>query len=470
MSLAEVDVEELPSLNWLTSRYRYYLEVRATPQRAIKEKLAEVERVHAAYVARLEGEETVRTIAERHDVPFYTVRGYKPGRFPQLIRTIIRTPVYNKKIPDREEDVDLAFIVGILFSQKYKKDLHEGKEAVYTIVETDDEKTEKITSALDRLGIDYSTKGKKEISLKHGRSTKYLADFVAEQRIPWELLVTREERRSFLAGYLERRGYLHISKRTTPTIRLNTLNEEMVCGLTFLLSEADIYVRFSVKQSDIDVGSKQDIIKVREIVRSYSRKRELSELIDACPKVAVDLDIKTCLKFYEYKRQYPKKGSKEIYRRLGIDIEPSKSTTSAITTRAKRCLAVEELRVERPDYNVIGYCYRELGLSSRAARALAGVYSMDEIEEYDPDTIIHWTQIYDEDNSVEVDLERSTMQIVETKCKELAIAVSQGETCARKARESIMSLAKASGVPFDRIDNLYWSTYLQELNGSRGKE
>ncbi len=467
-SAADVDLG-IPSLDSLVAKLTNHLEVRNVPREEVDKEVEKLKTTYQMYTEAQKRELTVSEISLKYSVSQKNVRNYQKTIIPRLLRTIIDLGDDNSVVPKKEESEDLAYILGALMSMRGWVEVNREKQYAVHMIETDSEIREEITKASHKFGIRTTISGN-YLRLHHGRTTKYLSDIITRGKVPWEHLVTQKERRAFLAGYLDRVGTPRSKGRINKAnFDLSKLSLDMAYDLVLLFGTVGICARCVENKGKVNVTSKRDVEYIRDTVRSKARKQKIQRFIDKSEE-DVDLDVMACVAVLNEKKEHPNRKMGLIYRSLGIEVEPSYQSTYAILSMAKRYLAVQKLREEQPDYNVIGYCYRECGTSSDAARALAGVYSMDEIREYDPDTINKWSQIYDEDSSVEVDLERNIMQVVEASIRELANAVINGGTSPAEARESINPIAKASGVPFDRLDDLYWSVYGAALNGHRGEE
>ena len=481
-----VNVIDVEPLDVLTERYRNHLWCRGHEKDHIKTELARLEQAYDLYVdcrqRCLVGGETYTSIGNDIGINRRSVKRYSCGTKPNLLNRIIELEEDNSIIPGREEDKDLAYFIGVLLSIISRQKINPKKGCAYSIIEKDDEALERIDRVCKKYNIP-TFDGDKENHICFGycKTMKSIGDFVDGGGVPWELLFTSEERRESLAGYLDRRSSIYNDSRSsTCLLALDRMETELLFDLTLLFAEVDIFAKHMLKRrrdgsivegkGALEVRTKGDFNRLLKTLKSEDKRIQLQRVIAESNEAVVEIGIDQCLEFYGYRKKHPKCNKEKLYARFGVSLPVSKQVTRSITHRAEKYLEVEDLREQRPDIDVIGYCYREIGVSSEAARSLAGVYSMDEIREYDPDTINKWSQIYDEDSSVEVDLERNIMQVVEASIRELANAVINGGTSPAEARESINPIAKASGVPFDRLDDLYWSVYGAALNGHRGEE
>ncbi len=476
-TVAEVEVDlGIPSLDSLVAKLTNHLEVRGYEQKEIDDRVNELERYYNAYVecrtTRRGIGRPLTEIARTSGIPRYLVKAYRRRNIPRLIRELINHAEDNSIVPKREKNVDFAYLLGIIISQRQKKEVHKRKKYAFGIGEKDPEIRTEIGRICDKFNIPYHTNRLEDtprIMLHHCRATYFFSSVISDEGLPWEYLVSTEEREAFLSGYLDRKGSIRNKTKTKYcSLMLRKLPEKLLLDMVLLFGECDIYTGYNTKFGNIEVASREDMEKLGRILRSRKRKGKIREVIQNSPEPSIRLSTDKCVEFYDEREKEPDQKTVEIFQRLGIDIIPTERITKRIIKRAERFYQVEKIkREQRPDYDVIGYCYREVGVSSEAARALARVYRLDEIQEYEPKSIKRQAKLYDKSNDVNVLLELRKQKNYRRICAYIPRQIVAGAITPEKGLERLNAIAKESEIEFLELDNVYWASYLQALREQR---
>jgi hypothetical protein len=205
--------------------------------------------------------------------------------------------------------------------------------------------------------------GSKELS-------QYLHDITAGNTlVPWEHLVTFEERRGFLASFLQRRcslsaiggvrPILAIGKRMAPSLRN---------GLLFLFAQLGIYPAFDESRIFLQALPELEKILKLKLISVPARHERLQTLVTNAPYDSLNIDVELYYRVLD--GETSNRVPAETRRRWFLDELPPK---------IKRLERLAALFRKHSDPDAIGYLFRALGFSAFEARKQASRRSLREI-------------------------------------------------------------------------------------------
>ncbi len=419
-----------------------------------------------AALARTEGI-TVSEINKGLGIHTTRTKQFREGSIPRSINVVISRTDDDRSIVPNEKAIGFAYLLGFFVSMCDKKRKGQKNRYMKNFETNNPELRSRIKKICDQLNIPCKVNNQFTI-LGPCKAVKYLYDITETgARVPWEHLVTQEERREFLAGYFERGGTItHNSTRYGFNADLcvtEVESKELVSDILVMLSEQKIYPTINERMNGIDIRGRLELEEIYTLLHSKQRKQSIRKTLDQDHRQEV-WKIQDCIEVETYKKDHPLNSPKHIFSRLGFDLSRILGITTQALRRIRNYRRIKDLISNRPDHNVIGYCFRECGVSSEAARALAGVYRIDEIEKYEQKEIQSWAKRYDKDPDVEINL-KAVPEIIDpvvlrrrtinTLCYLAALSVRTKETTGLEADKYLKELAKHEDHPYDKLRRMY---------------
>lgn len=277
----------------------------------------------------------------------------------------------SKSFVGREESVDFAWLLGLYAAIRRSP---AGGSPRPLRVRLDKEEADELAAITERLfGRAPSIRkvdnqfdvffGSKELS-------QYLHDIThGNTQIPWEHLVTYQERKAFLCSFLQRRCSLSAIGGVRPILAIGKrMDANLRNGLLFLFAQLGIYPAFD--DSRIFLQSLPELKQVLDLglLSVNARHERLKELVENAPYDSLDIDVEL------YYRVLAGENSQlvpaETRRRWFLDELPPK---------IKRLERLASLFKFAPDPDAIGYLFRAMGLSSADARNQASRRSLRDL-------------------------------------------------------------------------------------------
>lgn len=365
------------------------------------------------------------------------------------------------------EDKKRSYFLGSLFGRLKNYDLS-NKTFPFVLSKIDCHSDKKILDFCQDSEIPYLDYHD-EIRLKHCHAIKEIGDFISNRDFPWEYLVTLNERKQFLSGFLDGRGSILNDKRGNQVLfKLRLQQPFFYNDLLFLFSEVGITPHYTEKKNEIIIRTKEEVRLIKDILTSETKKEKFDVCLTVSNEPEVGISLSQCIGLYEFKQKFPNKNAKIFYQQEGIQIltGQGRSLTKSMVARASRFLRLQKLKETYFDYNVIGYCCRSLRLSSEASRTLSKVYGLGALSEFNSRDIKAWAERYDKNPRLNVEIVENSLPLnLEIKCYGVALSVANGKFNAQKANQKLRSFTSRE-VPYKLLRSKYTS-FLSSIYSSR---
>jgi len=199
---------------------------------------------------------------------------------------------------------------------------------------------------------------------------------------PWELLVTKEERRNYVMGVADGLSsvipdgpvpYIDFTKRRS---------REMIESLAWLMTGFKIYPCVMTSSCVLHILQSSNIKQFAETI-GYRDTRRATLLARAVNRRVSrrDYTVDEYDAVLNEAAAHPNLSTTDLARRVDIDRDIIRSWTKrgVIPDSVKKKIRIEELFAKYPDPDSIGLLYREVGLSSQASRKLAVEFTLKEL-------------------------------------------------------------------------------------------
>ncbi|MDD5112377.1 MAG: hypothetical protein PHG85_07525, partial [Candidatus Altiarchaeota archaeon] len=329
-------------------------------------------------------------IERKTSIPYSEVNAWLAGT--NIPRSIYRLDPASKSndlqpgdIP-KSESTSLAYLLGARAAITTTK----SRTASFVFSHTDDDVAAKAGSAVKTVFKRDATVGDHELGgavyhkvSSYSRLLGRHIDHVTQNntRIPWEHLVSREERLAFINGFLDFTGSIthRLLKMKGGDVKYPLLHVEKLGNEGFIKDFAvllkDVGVLSVVNGDTLRIQGRRDLEKLRgyDIFTSKKTQEKLDGLL-AQPFERPSYPPEKYREVMNYCEQHHGAKPAEISKATGVSWVCARDWSRGLKKpeSVKRLEELQKIEGEMPDRDVIGYLYR-LGAGSMLARTIAGV-------------------------------------------------------------------------------------------------
>ncbi len=375
---------ELPSLEELVRKQREDMEFMLCSEEDIEEEISLLKSeydMYQSFVQMFEGGMAPKDIAVDLDVERGMLISYTRGNLPSHIRLVLRAFTDESWVP-KGESPEFAYLLGIV-STKYKG--REQKNSpifdLLSLGEKDEEVSKRIISCCEEFNIPYKHYSSGVIHLFPCRALGYIRNITKNSTVvPWEHLLSDEERKEFLAAHIDRRSGINNfkdkkDKVTTLVVFQEKYFTDKLSDLALLFADLGLYSLLNVDNGRMVFRSRSDVCRIGELAYSQTKKERLSELLRNNDAGELDISVEDCIKISEGNDDVSYAElcrSVDLFNKYGVSESDTGRIATHVRKKLKRYNALQELRKQRPNYEFISYCFRVLGFSSEESRAVSG--------------------------------------------------------------------------------------------------
>ncbi|MDD5111569.1 MAG: hypothetical protein PHG85_03415 [Candidatus Altiarchaeota archaeon] len=207
-------------------------------------------------------------------------------------------------------------------------------------------------------------------------------------RLPWEHLVSKEERIAFMHGFLDFTGSVSASEGKTqhPSIEAQKLNNDgLIKDAAVLFKSIGILPTVKLgRRATLSIFDQNDLATFMGY-GGFTSKETQSRLMElhGTGYERRGMSMGEYQAVMAYTREHSGASAQEASRETGVgyDIVRGLLRRGQKPKFLKRLEAIEKLEKDLPDPDAIGFLYRGMGLESKTARAIAAKRSIKEVRE-----------------------------------------------------------------------------------------
>lgn len=315
--------------------------------------------------ARRRGVTDLEAIAAEADL------GVQGSTWMEAITSGHREP--DELVPLRRPSLDFAWLLGLYAAIRRSP---AGGSPRPLRVRLDEDETRDVSDRMNRLFGRRPTvrrvDGQCDVFFGNQELSKLLHDVTQGNTVvPWEHLVTPEERVAFLTSFLRRRSSLAATGGVRPILAINKrMAPSLRNDLLLLFAQLGVFPNFG--RSRIFFQTLPDLRQVLALglLEDDERRDHLRELVESAPFSSLDTDVDLYYRVLAGERT--DEVSAETQRRWTLDEYPPK---------VKRLRKIAAVLADGVDPDLVGYLFRGLNFSAEESREIASRHSLRRILE-----------------------------------------------------------------------------------------
>jgi len=358
---------DLPSLEEILERARFIYSTSRGRKQDIEARLNMLRREYYLLCLSNKGF-SCREIAEETGIPPETARGWTRGNRKPIHLSGILSRMHFEEFKhyasNEEENQNLAYILGFFTGNTiaYKK-----FKTTLTCSIFNNNATHKVMKAIEaEFGNGLIRKGGRRMEFESIDAARYFFRITRNYlSLPWEHIYTKDEKISFLRGFVDARTHPIKNKVREKSFNVYCKNRYvLVEQMAVLCGDLDLYPHYSyTHECSLSFGSSRDSGKLldykivdgrnAELVRGVSKKKDTSYLLNAF------------LTFRKLKAEGLQR--REVVSRVCSEYECKPIQVASWYARrvpsiVKNYYVIQELRKKHAYGPIVSYLYREMGV------------------------------------------------------------------------------------------------------------